>query len=319
MVRRAGNPLSLRLDLRSPACSVLWRFALPLILLDVLTQANVYVDRTMASLLEPGKVAVLGWSAAMKDFLSGTLIASLLLVFLPHFSQQAARGAKDDLRRSAALMVRYAAITLLPVSALLCVCCPPVFQHLDIGRLDAAAARSLAFCLAAYGLGLFADLASTSLYQALMALGKLRALLLLAVLANFLPNLLFNLLLIGPLGEVGLALSTSLVGYCTLFANAYVFRRCVGAHEEAQSIRAILGALSATAASALAGVAAFAAVRSVWTSTSWGDLAAASAAAAATCTLYAFLMLVFPGSDDARRAARLVRDQLLATAGRFGR
>jgi putative peptidoglycan lipid II flippase len=309
MAVRTGHRLRWEFDRRSEVLLRLWSIAVPLFCLDLLSQGNVYVDRMMAGMLAPGKIAVLAWAGLIKDLISGTLIASFLMVLLPHSAQQVAVGATDELRRSCALVLRYAAILLFPLSALLVVCVPALFRHLQLGQMDEPALMSLALCLAAYGLGLFTDLASTSLYQALLALGKLRTLLLLGLFVNFLPNILLNLLLMRPFGEVGLALSTSLVGYSTLTANYLVLRRCIGTYEEPKTVGVICGALAAALALAAVGFGVLELVRH-YRSDVIGDLLGVVAAAVVGTTVYATLLLVYPGSDDARGAFRLVCGKL---------
>ncbi len=307
MVRGLGHRFHWDTGLRTPTFNLIWTFAAPLIVLDLISQGNVFVDRAMASYLETGKVAVLTWSALIKDVLSGTVIASMLAVLLPHFSRQAAEGGTDEMGRSCGTIMRYAAILLFPVSALLCICCPPVFSYFDIGQLDEKTTRAMAFCLAAYGLGLFADMVSTTFYQALMTMGKLRVLLLLGVFASFVPNIVFNLLLIGPWGEVGLALSTSLVGLLTLVMNYLVLRRCVAIENERRNLRVIFGALLATGVIGAIGCGVLHSARYLWADQPWGELAGALLAALVSLAVYAMFLFVYPGSQDARAAWAEIR------------
>jgi peptidoglycan biosynthesis protein MviN/MurJ (putative lipid II flippase) len=309
MLVRRGHRLRWEFERRSEVLAQLWRLTLPLIFLDLVSQGDVYVDRMMAGMLPPGNVAVLAWSAMIKDLLSGTLIASFLTVLLPHFARQVASGATDELSRSCTLVVRYAAILLFPLSALLVVCVPALARHLNVGQLDEQAMLALAQCLAAYGLGLFTDLASSSLCQALLALGRMRTLLLLGLFANFIPNIIFNLLLIQRFGGVGLAAATSLVGYSTLLANYLALRKCIGARDERKTAVIVCGAFGAACVLGAVGFAVLAAVRQYRTDFT-GDLLGALAAAAVGSAVYAGLLLVFPGCEDARAAFRLFRDKL---------
>lgn len=317
MVRAVGHRLRWRMDWRSPALRALWAFAGPLILLDLLSQGNVFVDRSMATLIGvDGKVAILTWSGLLRDFLQGTLIASLLAVLLPHFSGQVARGAMKELGYSCSLVLRYGAVFLFPISALLLIVCPVIFSHFQVGALDRVAAFAIANCLVAYGLSLFADLASTAMYQALVVLGRLRTLLLLAVFANCIPNLIFNWVLLKPFGEVGLALSTVAVGYVTLFANYRVLRQHIPIDDERRNLRVIAGALGATLGCGAVAISVLYGCRRVLPDSLGWDGVAVTLAVVVFLTTYGFLQLVFPGNASARQGLMIVRDYL---GSRFAR
>ena len=285
MGARAGSGIA------PAAAATFWAGVLPMIAIDLMVQCNVFVDRAMAGTLPSGAVAVLTWSALMKDFLSTALVASVLAVLLPHFARQVASGRAGEIGNACALVIRYGAVLLLPVSALLCLCGPPLVASLRLGNLDAPAIRSMTLCLAAYGIGLYADLVSSTFFQGLLALRRLRALLWLGLLANVLPNVGLNLLLIGPMKEVGLALATSIVSFLTLAANFFVLRRHVPI--PGGGARTVLGAALATAAASGAAYGAMKAMGSPW------------AGAGAFVAVYLGLSLGFIG--DARRAVAMLR------------
>lgn len=272
--------------------TLFWSGLLPMIAIDLMVQGNVFIDRAMAATLPAGSVAVLAWSALIKDVLSTVLVASIVTVLLPHFARQVAAGRADELGNAAALVIRYGAVLLLPVSALLCLCAPPLVASLRFGHLDAPAIRAMTLCLAAYGIGLYADLASSTLFQGLLALRRLRALVLLGLFANVMPNVGLNLALIGPMQEVGLALATSIVSFLTLAANYAVLRRHVTIPRG--GALTVLGAALATAAAAGAAYGA-----TTWLKTPW-------AGAGVFIVAYAALALGF--IPDARRLIAMIRD-----------
>ncbi|MBI2191398.1 MAG: polysaccharide biosynthesis C-terminal domain-containing protein [Planctomycetes bacterium] len=307
---RSHHAPRLRLRGYSRALRSLWSLSAPIILLEVLVYANSTVDRSMAASLPPGRVSILYWSLMMKDFISGTLVASLLLVLLPHFSEQVAAGATGELRRSCAQIIRYGAMTMFPLSVLLVVCGPPLFQQIRFGKLGPEAAVSIATCLAAYGLGLFGEFVGGSMVQALMALKRIGTLVWLGIFAYFLPNLLFNLLLIGPLGEVGVALSSALVAYTTTACNYLALRRAVGIEEEARNLRIVVGCLLAAAVMATVSFGVRGLARQIGDGSAWADLASVLAGAAIGLAVYLWLLLVYPGCEEARKAWAIIEDKL---------
>ncbi|GIW90555.1 MAG: putative lipid II flippase MurJ [Pirellulaceae bacterium] len=204
--------------------SPLWALAFPVLLANVATQVNSYVDRMMAAGLDEGAVAVLHWASLLHDVASTTLVAGLLSTMLPHMAEQLAmqrrQEAADDLHH----LIKAGAVVLLPFSCATIAAAFLFSRNIHFGKLDQKAVQLLAGCFAAYVIGLFAQLASNCLYQTLVVLRRTRLLVLLSIFANLLLNVILNLLLIRPLGAVGLALATSLVALATLLANATAVR-----------------------------------------------------------------------------------------------
>jgi len=199
--------------------SRLWSLAIPLILSNVSTQVNSYVDRMMAQGLESGAVAILAWSGMLRDLVSGTLLGGFVGVLLPHFAEQLAARRWRESGAALEQILRRGAWLVLPSSAVLMTAAVLASGQLRFGHLDQRNMAMLGACFAAYAVGFYGELASNTLYQVLIALRRTRILLLYSIFVNLMPNIVFNLLLIVPLGAVGLALSTSLVAYCTLLAN----------------------------------------------------------------------------------------------------
>ncbi len=289
-VRWESNP-------SSPGCRLIWATALPLILLGGVSQLNIYVDRTMASSLELGKVAILSWSGLVRDLFTGTLMGSFLWVLLPHFAEHAAAGNRQQLVESCRKVLQYAAVLLLPGSALLIVCGPPILTHLAIGQFDRAAAGSLASCLAAYGLGLYADLAGAVLFQALLVLGRLRLLLVLGFVFSFVPNLVLNLLLIGPLQEVGLALSTAGVSYLVLLVYYRTLQTSLGSLESWRTAGVFLVALLSSAVMGAGARGVLVVFQAAFSNKTTGDLVGAIAGGCVGLLIYVGLLWILPGRE----------------------
>jgi putative peptidoglycan lipid II flippase len=306
LTRQSGHAFQWRLGFGQSQSRTLWHYAAPVLGVSVLSQVNVYVDRSMATSLDSGAVAILTWSGTLRDFISGTIIGGFLSVLLPYFTRQATREDRGDLALSCMTTLRLGAVILFPLSGLVVLILPDLLGSLTLGSLDQTATALIGLCVAGYACGFYMDLSSNALAAALLALGRASSLLWISLLASFLPNIVFNLLLIRWLGAPGLALSTSIVGLCTLLANYLVLRNCVAISEEVETGRSILGALLATLL-ATAAMGAFVASgglpagpfsdigHAVWWSTIRG---------LGLLLIYAFLMLVFPGHQAARHLLR---------------
>jgi putative peptidoglycan lipid II flippase len=249
----------------------------------------------------------------LKDVVSATLVASFLTVLLPHFSEQVAAKATEELRRSCSFVLRYGALVFFPISVLIGTCIPPVLQHVSIGRLDAEASYSIAMCFAAYGAGLFGEFTALGLYQALVSLKKVRAMLLIGIFCNFVPNIVLNLLLIGPLGVVGLALSSALVSYICLAAVYWTLRNSIGIGREKETVVSVVGCAAAAAAMGGTALAVLQGVRMLGGQGLGTDLLGTMAGGISG--LLAYGALVLWRSEDARLGWRICRDKAKSVLG----
>ncbi len=299
LVHRAGHRFLARDGSPWRGAAGFVALVLPFLWMDVIGQLNVLVDRAMAAGLPAKRLSVLYWAALGKDFLSGTLIASMLWVLLPRFSEQVAAGDQDGLRNGCSRLVRFAAVLLLPVSALVLLAGHTLLPELSLKALDQDDCRRLGHTLGGYAWGLFPELAGLALVQALLVLGRFRQLAVIGLLGLFLPNLLLNLLLIVPLQEVGLALSTSVTAWLLLGIAAWAVNRTIG-FEDPRGIAA--GVLRAAGFSLLAGLGG-------WGLNSWlgGGPAAAVAAIGLATIAYLGLALGWPGHPDLHEAIRTWR------------
>jgi len=272
---------------------------LPFLWMDGIGQLNVLVDRAMAGGLPAGRLSVLYWAALGKDFLSGTLIASMLWVLLPRFSEQVATGDHDGLRRSCSRLVRYAAVLLLPVSALVLVAGHTLLGELSLEALDRESCQRLGWTLGGYAWGLFPELAGLALVQAVLVLGRFRQLAVIGLLGLLLPNLLLNLLLIDPLQEVGLALSTSATAWLLLGVAASAVHGTIGFEDPRGIVAAVLRAATFSLLAGLAG----------WGLDSWlgSGWTAAVVSLGFASIVYLGLALGWPGHPDIQEAIRTWR------------
>lgn len=119
----------------------------------LLTQMLVLMDRWLASMLQPGSIAALGFALRMFTVVHEVLVLSVVTVLLPTFSRQLSlhreSQAHDTLRRSLGLMLLIA----VPIAAMACVMARPligfVFQRGDFTadglQLTVRAFRPMAF------------------------------------------------------------------------------------------------------------------------------------------------------------------------------
>ncbi len=299
MVRRAGHQFGM-----SPGA--LWKtpgglaaVALPFLWLDAIGQANVLVDRAMAGGLPEGRLSVLYWAALGKDFLSGTVVASVLWVLLPRFSEHVASGDHAALRRSCSQVVRTAAMLLAPVSMLALLGGHLLLPLLHFGEIDARACARIGQALGGYAWGLFPELAGLALAQSLLVQARWNQLAAIGLAGLFLPNILLNWALVGPLGELGLALATSLTSCLLLLVSWWGVSRNHGIEDRRGTALSACRSILIATISGLAGWACHVGVaRSLPTGAASDWMASATGVLSATA-LFLTMALKWPGHPDA--------------------
>ena len=271
----------------------------PFLWLDAIGQLNVLIDRAMASGLPEGRVAVLYWAALGKDFLSATLVASTLWVLLPRFSEQVATGDHDGLRHSCSRLIRFAAVLLLPASALVLLAGHSLLPTLSLNALDQQDCQRLGWTLGGYAWGLFPEMAGLALVQAVLVLGRFKHLAVIGLLGLFLPNLILNLLLINSFQERGLALSTSATAWLLLAVAWWAVQTTIGLDDPKGILLAVVFAAALSLVALLAGWA---------TANALGPHPfAALTAIAVAATTYLVLALTWPGLPDLKLALQTWR------------
>jgi len=221
------------------------RATAPMVLGLAVTQINTFLDSLMAwGLTAPASGEPIAWLGGLVDypfrhgaaaaiyfaerlyqFPLGILGVAVATVIFPALSRHAARGARQELGADLSLALRLVLFLGLPASAGLVLMAQPLatlfFLHGDVTPEDAT---RVARVIACYGVGVWAFCASPALVRGFYARGDQRTPLRMAGIAMAV-NVVLNLVLVWPLGECGLALSTSLAAMVQLAGLALAFDR----------------------------------------------------------------------------------------------
>jgi putative peptidoglycan lipid II flippase len=205
---------------------LVWQF-LPMIAGTAVLGATTFVDQSMAATVSSAAISVLYYANLL--VLLPILVAggTLGTATLPYASQMVADRQWPALEHTIMVYLRYIALVTIPLAAALMIFAPQVvalvfyrgaFTASDIGEVSEVVrylAPQIPFCLGA-----------VVAIQVLSALRRTDILLWSAVLSLGL-KLVLNLLLIGPLGLAGIALSTSIIyaaalGFLLFFCFAHL-------------------------------------------------------------------------------------------------
>lgn len=184
-------------------------------------QLNLAVDIVIASLLPSGAISFLYYADRVAQLPLGVIGAAVGTALLPLLSRQLRAGQPLSAHRSMNRAVEMSLLLTLPAAVGLAAAAGPIIAALfQRGAFGAAEASASSMALIAYAVGLPAFVLVKVFAPGFFARGDTATPVKLGLFAVAL-NLALNLMLMGPLQHVGVALSTSLAAW----ANAAMLFR----------------------------------------------------------------------------------------------
>ena len=235
-LRRAGFHFRPMLNFTDPGVRQILRLMGPAVIGVAAVQINVFVNSNFASsIIDPstgavgnGPVSWLNYAFRFVQFPIGVFGVAISTATLPIISGSIARQEVGEFRRTLAHSLALVFLLCIPSSVGLAVLGKPivglVFEHGKFTPFDTAQTAS---ALAAYSVGLAGYAAIKVLAPAFYALDDARTPMLIS-LGSIAVNYMMNALLVGPLGHVGLAFSTSAVSLVNFVLLLSLMRRKLG-------------------------------------------------------------------------------------------
>ena len=209
--------------------------------------------------LQSGAVSALYYGERLYQFPLGVFGIALGTVLFPLLARHAARGELERLRHDLSLALRLIVAIGIPASAGLIVLAHPLARALFLhGAFLEQDALRTAHVIAVYGSGVWAYCGVLILQRAFYAQGQ-RDVPIRVGMATVGLNLIGNLVLIWPLGELGLALSTALAAAVQTAALIWCLQVRLGRLDWPHLGRTLWRVSAATGLMSAAGLAAIAA------------------------------------------------------------
>jgi len=198
---------------------------LPIIATSGIGTINRIVDKTIASSLAAGSIAVLNFAQKVYLIPLGLFAVPLAIAVYPTFSSLATeknhKGYAETFKQSMSFMI----YVIIPISVIFITLSQPIvrilFQH---GAFDVNATTVTAFAVSMYSLGLFALAANGLLVRGFFSFQDTKTPLYLSIIVVTI-NIIGNLTLSRILGAGGIALATAIAATTGLFLYAYALRK----------------------------------------------------------------------------------------------
>ncbi len=222
---RHGFHLRLRWPRLTPRVHRLLRLMLPVAFGAGIYQINVVVDVVIASFLPSGAISYLYYADRINQLPLGVIGIAVATALLPLMSRQIRAGDEQQALDSQNRAIEFAALLTLPAAVALVAAAAPIVSGLfGRGLFGAGAQGATALALAAYAIGLPAYILVKVLSTAFFAREDTATPVKIGV-AALVVNVVLNLLLMGPLAHVGIALATSIAAWINAGLLAWMLHR----------------------------------------------------------------------------------------------
>ncbi len=220
--------------------------ALPLVGGSLLSGVYHVVDRALASRLPAGSMAILEYAERLRGVPLGILVAAATTVLYPALSGMWGRGDHRSFSDTIMSGLRFVEFICIPAAAGIMVLAKPITRlAFERGAFTAEATESTARALVAFAPGLVAAAGLQTMNSAFMSLQRTALPVILGVIMSVV-NISLDIVLVGPMGFLGLALANSLGAFVTMLVGLFLLRN----HSPGVSLRVLIDSFGkATAAS----------------------------------------------------------------------
>lgn len=228
-----------------------WKLLLPAIFGFAIVQLNILLDMICGYFAGPGANSSLWYGTRLMQFPLGVFGIAMGTALLPALSSQVACKDLDAAKKTLSFAIRSICLILLPCTVGLIGLRIPIVKLLfEHGEFDAVSTARTASVLLFYSIGLFAFAGEKLVAAGFFAAQDTRTPVTLGVI-SLVVNGIFNIILLKPMAESGLALSTSVASVVEFVLLIYFYQK----HISSLPVREIvISFLKITAASLAMGI-----------------------------------------------------------------
>lgn len=180
-------------------------------------QINMVVDTILVSLVSSGAVSWLYYANRLQQLPLGVIGAAISVALLPLLSKKLKENQIIEAQKTQDKAIFYGLIMSLPASIIFILLSDSLIELLfEHGKFTSSDTSATSLALKAYALGLPAYVMVKALMPNFFARGDTTTPVKYSFVV-FLTNLTLNLILMKPLGHIGIALATSISAYVSLY------------------------------------------------------------------------------------------------------
>ncbi|MEJ2685024.1 MAG: murein biosynthesis integral membrane protein MurJ [Candidatus Sulfobium sp.] len=222
---RKGYRLGFRPYFRHPGLKKMAILLIPATLALAVNQINILVANILASYLPSGSITYLYYSMRLIQFPIGIFGVAMSMAVLPTLSEHAVRGDIEHLREDFSFALRMLFFISVPAMAALITLREPIVNLLfQRGSFDYAATKGTSEALLFYSFGIWSIVGNRVITSSFYAMQDTRTPVKIAT-VGMVSNILFSLVLMGPLKHAGLALANALASWVNFSLLSYFLRK----------------------------------------------------------------------------------------------
>jgi len=189
------------------------------------TQLALFADTIIASFLAAGAISALYYADRIDQLPIGVIGIAVGTVLLPEMTHRVAAGDHDAARSAQNRAIEFALILAIPCIVAFLAVPDVIMRGLFVrGRFTAGDAQAAATTLMAYTVGLVPFVLIRSVVAPFLARGDTLTPMKAALIGTAV-NIVFKVILMGPLAQVGLALATSIGAWINFILVVYLAAR----------------------------------------------------------------------------------------------
>src|SRR5512143_2467272 len=239
-LRKQGMMLELTFTPSHPGAGKIARLAAPVFFSSSVNQFNIFIGTIFASFLATGSISYLFYGMRFIHFPLGIFGIAIATAILPTMSAQAAKRETEAFRETLSFGLRLVFFVMFPAMAgLIPLRIPIVNLLLEHGKFDRVSTEGVAAALLFYAVGLWAFAGVRIVAQAFYSLQDTKTPVKVAAI-SLVTNILFSMILMGPLALGGLALATSLSAMLNIGLLTLQLRKKIGRMDGGRILKSLL-------------------------------------------------------------------------------
>ncbi|MCB1195139.1 murein biosynthesis integral membrane protein MurJ [bacterium] len=210
---KKGLRFTFSIDIHDKGVAKVWRLMLPAVMALSVTQINLVVDRVLALFIGEGAASALYYSNRIIQLPIGVFGVALATTSFPLMAHYSAVNDMPLFKKTISHVIQLMLFISLPATCGLLVLSYPlirmIFEH---SQFDADSTSKTAFALIFYSIGLCSYCCNKVIIRGFYSLQDTRTPVRVGVI-TLIINVVFNVVLMYPLKQGGLALSTSIASF----------------------------------------------------------------------------------------------------------
>jgi putative peptidoglycan lipid II flippase len=248
-----GYALGFNTSFRHPGLKKMSILLIPATMALAVNQINIVVSNILASYLPTGSITYLYYAMRLIQFPVGIFGVAMGMAVLPTLSEHAVRGDMISLREDFSFALRLLFFISVPSMVGLITLREPIVNLLfQRGNFDYVATQGTANALLFYSLGIWSIVGVRVITASFYAMQNTKTPVKIAAI-GMLSNILFSLVLMGPMKHAGLALANALASWVNFSLLFYFLRRRLKRVDAKRIIRSFLKVLAASVIMGFAG------------------------------------------------------------------